>query len=164
MLCFVSDKAKLFVKHFSKNSDLDDSGISLPRTNLKLRNIHVTPKLVGHTWPALFVKSVCSRLCSCGSSEELWVRIFIIPAELFNMYLKESCWKVSSVVLVFKNVWERSIAKNYRPVSLLSVDSKVFEKINNWLVDHLKKCGLLPDFQYGFRFSRSTADLLTVIQ
>ena len=35
------------------------------------------------------------------------------------------------MVLVFKNVWERSIAKNYRPVSLLSVDSKVFEKINN---------------------------------
>ena len=62
-----------------------------------------------------------------------------IPAELFNMCLKESCfpdsWKVSSVVTVFNNVGERSTAKNYRPVSFLSVVSKVFEKlVNNRLV------------------------------
>ena len=39
-----------------------------------------------------------------------------ILAELFNICLKESCfpdcWKVSSVVPVFKNVGERSTAKN----------------------------------------------------
>ena len=42
--------AKLFAKNFSKNSNLDDSGISLPvffsKTNLILFNINVTPKLV----------------------------------------------------------------------------------------------------------------------
>ena len=67
-------------------------------------------------------------------------------AKLFNKCLKESCfshcWKVSSVVPVFKNVGERSTAKNYHPVSLLSVVSKVFEKlVNNRIVDHLEKCG-----------------------
>ena len=82
--------------------------------------------------------------------------------------LKESCfpdsWKVSSLVLVFKNVGERSTAKNYRPVSLLPVVSKVFEKlVNNRIVDHLEKCGLFSDFQDGFRSFRSTADLLTVV-
>ena len=57
-----------------------------------------------------------------------------------------------------------SIAKNYHPVSLLSVVSKVFEElVNNKIVDHLEKCGLFSDFQYGFRSSRSTADLLTVV-
>ena len=91
-----------------------------------------------------------------------------ILAELFNKCTKESCfpdcWKVSSVVPVFKNVGERSTAKNYRPVSLLSVVSKVFEKlVNNRIVDHLEKCGPFSDFQYGFRSSRSTADLLTVV-
>ena len=91
-----------------------------------------------------------------------------ILAKLFNKCLKDSCfpdcWKVSSVVPVFKNVGERSTAKNYRPVSLLSVVSKVFEKlVNNRIVDHLEKCGLFSDFQYGFRSSRSTADLLTVV-
>ena len=84
------------------------------------------------------------------------------------MCLKESCfadcWKVSSVVPVFKNVGERSTAKNHRPVSLLSVVSKVFEKlVNNRIVDHLENEGLFSDFQYGFRSSRSTADLLTVV-
>ena len=83
-----------------------------------------------------------------------------ILAKLFNKCLKESCfpdcWKVSLVVPVFKNVGERSTAKNYHPVSLLSVVSKVFEKlVNNRIVDHLEKCGLFSDFQYGFRSSRS---------
>ena len=68
------------------------------------------------------------------------------------------------MVPVFKNVGKRSTAKNYHPVSLLSVASKVFEKlVNNRIVDHLKKSGLFSDFQYGFRSSQSTADLLTVV-
>ena len=42
--------------------------------------------------------------------------------------------------------------------------SKVFEKlVNSRIVDHLEKCGLFSDFQYGFRSSGSTADLLTVV-
>ena len=44
------DKANLFTKIFSKNSDLDDSVISLTfvpsSKNLKLHNISVTPKMV----------------------------------------------------------------------------------------------------------------------
>ena len=50
VLSSASDKAKLFAENFSMNSNLDDSGISLPvfpsRTNLKLHNISVTPKMV----------------------------------------------------------------------------------------------------------------------
>ena len=64
------------------------------------------------------------------------------------------------MVPVFKNVGERSTAKNYHPVSLLSVVSKLFKKLlNSRIVDHLEICG---DFS-GFRSSRSTADLLTVV-
>ena len=84
------------------------------------------------------------------------------------MCLKESCfpdcWKVSLVFPVFKNLGERSTAKNYCLVSLFSVVSKVFEKlVNNSIVDHLAKYGIFSDFQYGFRSSRSTTDLLTVV-
>ena len=58
---------------------------------------------------------------------------------------------------------ERSTAKNYHSVSLLSVISIVFEKlVNNRIVDHLDKWGLFYYFQYGFRSFRWTADLLTV--
>ena len=39
----------------------------------------------------------------------------------------------------------------------------MFEKlINTRIVDHLEKCGPFSDFQYGFRSSGSTADLLDI--
>ena len=42
--------------------------------------------------------------------------------------------------------------------------SKVFEKLlNKTIVDHVEKYGLFSDFQYGFRSSRSTADLVVVV-
>ena len=94
--------------------------------------------------------------------------VLYIPTELFNMCLNESCfpdcWKVSSVVPVFKNVGDRSTAKSYRPVRVVSVTSKVFEKlVNNSVVDDLEKWDLFSDFQYCFRSYQSTADLLTVV-
>ena len=56
-----------------------------------------------------------------------------ILAELINKCLKQSCfpdcWRVSSLVPVFKNVGEKSIAKSYDPVSVLFVVSKVLEKL-----------------------------------
>ena len=91
-----------------------------------------------------------------------------ILAELFNKCQKQSCfpdcWMVSLVVPTFKNAGERSAGKIFRPVSLLSVISKVFEKlVNNRIVDHLENCGLFSDFLYGFRSSQPTADLPTVV-
>ena len=50
MLSSASDEAKLFAENICKNSYLDDLGICLPvfpsRTNLKLRNISITFKMV----------------------------------------------------------------------------------------------------------------------
>ena len=50
VLSSVFDEAKLFAEDFSKNSNIDDSGISLPvfspRSNLKLHNISVASKMV----------------------------------------------------------------------------------------------------------------------
>ena len=140
VLSSASDKAKLFAKKFSKNSNLNDSGISLPifpsRTNLKLHNISITPKMV---------KKVIMNLDSSKASGPDCIPVVVLKncqpvlsyilAKLFNKCLKESCFpdccKVSSVVPVFKNVGEHSTAKNYHPVSLLSVVSKVFETLVN---------------------------------
>ena len=134
------DKAKLFAENFSKNSNLDESDISLPvfssRTNQKLHNISVTTKIVKKVITNLDLSKASGPDCipvvvlKNGEPE-----LSYILAELFNKCLKESCfpdcWKVSSVVPIFKNVGERSTAKNSRPVSLLSVVSKVFEKLVN---------------------------------
>ena len=162
-----------FAETFSKNTNLDDSGISLPiflsRTNLKLSNISVTPKRVKKVIMDFDLSkasgSDCIPVVVLKNSEP---ELSYILAELFNKCLKQSCfpgfWKVSSVVPLFKNVEEMSTAKNYPPVSLLSVVSKVFKKlVNNIIFDHLEKCGLFSVFQYGFRSSRSTAYLLPVV-
>ena len=50
VLSSASDKAKMFTENFSKNFNLDDSGVPLPgfpsRINLKLHNISLSPKIV----------------------------------------------------------------------------------------------------------------------
>ena len=68
-----------------------------------------------------------------------------------------SCfWKIWS------SLW-RGFRLYYHPVGLLSVVCEVFEKlVINKIVDHLEKLAF-SDFQYGFRCSQSTADLLTVV-
>ena len=93
MLSSASDKAKLFAKNFSKNSNLNDSGISFPvfpsRTNLKLHNTYVTPKMV---------KKVIMKLDSSKASGPDCIPVMVLKncepelsyilAELFNMCLK----------------------------------------------------------------------------
>ena len=115
-----SDKVNLFVKNFSKIFKLDDSGTSLPvfpsRTNVKLHNFSLTPKMIKKVNTNFDSSKACGPNC--------------ILARLLNMCLKESCfpdcWKVSLVVPVFKKAGKRSTAENYCPVSLLFVVSKVF--------------------------------------
>ena len=123
-------KQNLFSRHFSKNSNLDDSDISLTvfpsRTILKLHNISITSKMV---------KKVITNLDSSKGSGPDCISVVVLKncepelsyilSELFNkclnmclQYVFSDCWKVSSVVPVFKNFWERSSAKNYGPVSL----------------------------------------------
>ena len=146
-----SDKAKLLANKFSENSNLDDSGISLPafpsRINLKLHNIFATLKMF---------EKVIAKLDSSDVPGHDWIPVVVLKncepelsyilADLFNKYLKE----VSSVVPVLENVWERTIAKNYCPVSLRSLVSEVLEKlVHKRIVDHLDKCGPFSDVQYG---------------
>ena len=163
----------MFTKNFSKNSYVDDSGISLlvfsSRTNFKLHDISVAPKMV---------KKVITNLDSSKSSSTCCIPVMVLKnyeperpcilAELLNMCLKKSCfphfWKISLLVLVFKNVGERFRAENYCPVSLVFVVSKVFEKlVHNKIVYHLEKFVFFSDFQYGFRSSQSRAGFLTVL-
>ena len=115
------------------------------RANLKLHNISISPKMV---------KKVITNLDSSKASGPDCIPVVVVRnyepklsymlAELLNKFRKQSCfpdsWKLSSLVPVFKNVGERAVAKNYDPVSVLFVVSKVLEKlVNNRIVDHLEK-------------------------
>ena len=151
VLSSASDKAKLFAENFSKNSNLDYSGISLPvlpsRTNLKLHYISLALKMITKVITNLNLsKAYCPDCIPVVVLKNCEPELSYISAETCSKCLKESClpdcWKVSSVVPVFKNVGERSTAKNYCPGRPLSVVNKIFEKlVNIKIVDHLQKCG-----------------------
>ena len=168
-----TDKANLFARNFSYNSTLDDSNQLLPdfpsRTEHRLTSRKITARMVSHaiyhldackaTGPDR-IPSIVLKMCSPELSPVL--------AKLYNKCLAKSCfpscWKSSEVVPAFKNDGDRSDPGKYRPISLLSIVSKIFESfINDSLIKHLDSTGLFSDLQYGFRTLRSTADILTVL-
>ena len=132
MLSSASDKATLFAENFSKNSNQDESGISLrvfcSRANLKLHNISVTPKMVKKVITSLGCSKASGPDCiPVVVSKNFELELLYVLPELSNMHLEESCfsdcWKISSMVHVFKNVGGTSAAKSYYPVDLPSVVS-----------------------------------------
>ena len=87
------DNVKLFAKNFSKNSNLDDSSISLPtfpsKTTLKLYDVHVTLQLVKQVITNLDFSKVldCMVVLVLKKCEP---KLLDIVAELFNMCLTKS--------------------------------------------------------------------------
>lgn len=80
---------------------------------------------------------------------------------IFNCCIKFQyfpiCWKVAKVVPVLKPGKQSNDPKSYRPISLLSCTSKVFErlikfKLNDFIYDN----NIYPPQQFGFREQHST--------
>jgi hypothetical protein len=77
---------------------------------------------------------------------------------VFPNYLKQAI-----VTPVFKS-GNRSIASDYRPISVLPAISKILEKlINTRLINYLNKFQILSDNQYGFRQGISTEDAVSAL-
>ena len=89
----------------------------------------------------------------------------VLPLKLiFNNILRTSnfpiLWKLANVTPVFKKN-DKQLIKNYRPISLLPLLSKVFEKIIfNKLYKHLTDNNLITPNQSGFRPGDSTVNQL----
>ena len=159
MLSSASDKAKLFAENFSKNSNLDDSGISLPdfpsRTNLKLYNICVSPKMVRKVIMNLDLSKTsgpdCILVVVLKNCEP---ELSYILAELFNVCLKGPCFQI-----VRRFHWWSLYLRMPGKGLLLKTTALLFflwlvkSEVNNKIVDHLEICGLFSDFHYGFRSS-----------
>ena len=129
------------------NSNLDDSGISLPvfpyRTNLKLHNISVTPKMVKTVLMNIDLSKASAPDCiPVVVLKNCVPKLSYILVKLFNKCLKESyfpvCWKISLVFPAFENVGDRFTAE------LLIIQRSVV---------------FFSDFHYGFKSFRSTVDL-----
>jgi hypothetical protein len=91
---------------------------------------------------------------------------FAFVARLFNRCWElgffPSMWKVAKVIPVLKPGKDPSVPQSYRPISLLSALSKLFEKtIHNRLIFFTDENGVLPEEQFGFRKGRSTIHQLS---
>ena len=72
--------------------------------------------------------------------------------------------KLAKVVPIHKN-GSKSVVSNYRPISLLSIFSKIFEKaMHTRVYEFLQLNGSLCENQYGFRKARSCEHALLVAQ
>jgi hypothetical protein len=66
-------------------------------------------------------------------------------------------WKVAKIILHMKPGKPHNEPMSYRPISLLPILSKVYEKLLlRRLLPIVEKRRLLPDHQFGFRQRHST--------
>ena len=160
---FFADKCSL-----GESGDFNDADVPLfpNRCTTTIRNIRFRPatveRLLRQLDPAKAtgpdgVPARVLRHCSAALASPLSVLFSLC----FRHGIQPAMWKTASVVPVHKKQ-SRSALKNYRPVSLLSVVSKVMEKIvNKSLMNHMEKRNLLSAHQFGFRSGLGAADLLT---
>ena len=99
------------------------------------------------------------KLCAPHISETL--------ANIFNISISSGIYpdllKTARVTPIYKN-GEKSDPSNYRPISVLSLMNKVFEKIlHKRLYKYLTKFKILYEYQFGFREGHSTTQALIEI-
>lgn len=83
---------------------------------------------------------------------------FIINSTIRLRYVPRA-WKVAEILMILKPGKPPNEVKSYRPISLLPILSKVFEKL---LLKRMKPIieerKLIPNYQFGFREKHSTVD------
>ena len=168
----VSEKASIFNSFFAKQCSLIETGSVLPPeqflTDLRLENLEFNEDKIkslinslninkAHGWDDVSTRMV--RICGKSLVKPL--------CSIFNLSLQSgifpSQWKKGNVVPVYKK-GDKSIAKNYRPVSLLPVFSKLFEKcIYDVLYNYFATNNLFSSCQSGFREGDSCVSQLLSI-
>ena len=97
----------------------------------------------------------------CGDSN-------ILPLKLiFESAIKSGhfpdCWKKGNIIPIHKKE-SKYLVKNYRPISLLPIFGKIFEKIiYNNLFEYFQENKFISDNQSGFRSGDSCISQLLVI-
>lgn len=82
---------------------------------------------------------------------------------IFNGILRvgyfPSSWKRSEIVMIPKPGKDPTQVKSYRPISLLSILSKMFETILlRKITPHIASNNIIPDHQFGFRKGHNTIE------
>ena len=166
------DKATLLNEYFTSQTIPPNSNTPLPEfsflTDARIDSINITPSIV---------KKVLLNLDPSKASgpDEISNRVLKLCADslcvplsnLFNKSLSQGLfpdqWKDALVSAIFKKA-DRQLKSNYRPISLLSCMSKVFERIVfQDMYQYLVSKGLLCDCNSGFRKNDSTVNRLLAL-
>ena len=153
------DKAELLNTFFASQSTIPNPNSPLPPfnyiTDARLDQINITPTDVSQVLKSLTtnkatgIDSISNKLlkeCAHTLAEPL---AFIFQLSL-NMGVFPDSWKEALISAIFKKL-DPSLTKNYRPISLLSSISKVFEKlVFNQTFPYLTKNKLLSPKNSGF--------------
>ena len=98
----------------------------------------------------------CLFLCD----ETVTLPLKIIFRNILSTGVYPDMWKLANVTPIFKK-GDKQLIKNNRPISLLPICGKVFEKtIFNNLYNHLTRYNLITKNQSGFRPGDSTTNQL----
>lgn len=145
-----------FASCFSPPSNSPSTPPPPPTSQLELSSIQCTEEEVDNLLSSLKVKT------STGpdgiSSHMLKNTSYSVSpslCKLFNRSLSTGCfpaeWKISNITPVFKSGDKGSVS-NYRPISLLSIPSKILERIvHRRLLHHLITNSIISPKQFGFR-------------
>ena len=166
-----TEKANLFNNFFTScftNSKLVPSVSHLPHPNPVLSSVTCSHEEV-HKLLSTHKVITASGLDGISSVMLRGSADAISPAltTLFNLSLKlctvPDQWKLSNIKPIFKS-GDSSDVSHYRPISLLSLISKLLERcIHNRVMDFLTRHNLLSEWQFGFRPRSSIQDALLTI-
>lgn len=86
---------------------------------------------------------------------------------IINLSFTQGCFpeelKIARVIPLYKS-GDNQLLKNYRPVSVLPLFSKLFERVMfNRILEFINKHSLLYKFQFGLRSGHSTSNALMII-
>ena len=165
-------KANIFNDYFASQCSLLMNNSTLPnahfKTNSRLSNIDVNRESIGniikdlnpakaHGWDGISIRMI--KMCD----KSIVVPLMIIFKKVISSSTYPESWKKGNIVPVHKKE-SKNLVQNYRPISLLPICSKIFEKlIYNSLFRHLKDNDLLVKSQSGFLPGDSCISQLLII-
>ena len=158
------EKANILLQQFSSvfTREPDGDAPTMPsRTSAILETLRVTAEMVDAEIKAMNVNKACGPDNIHPRMMKELVSFISLPiAILLNRTMQEGViprdWKRAFVSAIFKK-GSKSIAENYRPISLTSLVCKLMETfIKNAIMAHLVSNSLLSSKQFGFTGGRST--------
>ena len=169
----ILDKANIFNQFFARQCSLIDTNSVLPPenfiTDLRLdRIVFDEAKILAliralnvnkaHGWDEISIRMI--KICDESLVKPL-VKIFQSSIDMCQF---PTSWKKANVVPVYKNKGKKTIVNNYRPVSLLPVFGKIFEKcLYDTIYSYFETNNLFSSCQSGFRKGDSCVSQLLSI-